>query len=53
MYAYANVMHFFFLIICIDNTYLKREYIESVLLCCPLKKYKSSVMDDPNMNKSP
>lgn len=33
--------------------YLKREYIESVLLCSPLKKYSNSVIDDPNINKSP
>lgn len=33
--------------------YLNKEYIESVLLCCPLKKYSNKVIDDPNINKSP
>lgn len=34
-------------------THLNKEYIESVLLCCPLKEYSNNVIEDPNINKSP
>lgn len=37
----------------LKTKYLNREYIESVLLCCPLKEYSSNVIDDPNINRSP
>lgn len=35
------------------DIYLIKEYIESALLCCPLKEYRSKVIEDPNINKSP